>query len=609
MRKFTKSLLTLALLMVSAVSANASVETVIKSIDYTTNPVAIDGVAYSNPDYPYYFDAGWISASATAPTLNAGSLELTNATTDNYQAFINDWAIVKKGYSYKAKVVYKSTVAGNVNFTFGTWGNSLDKNDVAISATDSWTVLPITLGTANFSADATAHLILKFAFAGTIYVKKVEIIEVAPDVVTMTEVEKFEAPTGTVDVKDLTGTNTTWATTVVYPKEFAVQGSAFGNGDGSSESNHVNIDGYDYLCFYVTTAADNTAGLRVWIWDGEAGGAGSVKTLYAYPIADYATADYTAATKLNAGVGTYVTKVTGYKYLKGVKAANDWGSPASVVSVAYMCTGDPVAYTSTGKTTVSGTEYLADPAITCIDVTGLITTGQTLDAVNPNTLFIANDGVLTNTKNVIVSGTCANLELVDGKPFNTPVAFTASKATFSKTVSDANYATMVLPFAAAIPTGVEAYNITGNTGNVLKTEKADAIAANKPVMLKNSGTFEFTATDVDIAATPSEAQQNGLLFGVYSTTDVPVANGYVLQNQSEVVNFYKADEDTKVNAFRAYLTATAGARLVFDFDSATAIKGVKEVKSNGAVFNLNGQRVKNAQKGLYIQNGKKFMVK
>lgn len=97
----------------------------------------------------------------------------------------------------KAKVVYKSTVAGNVNFTFGTWGNSLDKNDVAISATDSWTVLPITLGTANFSADATAHLILKFAFAGTIYVKKVEIIEVAPDVVTMTEVEKFEAPTGT----------------------------------------------------------------------------------------------------------------------------------------------------------------------------------------------------------------------------------------------------------------------------------------------------------------------------------------------------------------------------------------------------------------------------
>lgn len=68
---------------------------------------------------------------------------------------------------------------------------------------------------------------------------------------------------------------------------------------------------------------------------------------------------------------------------------------------------------------------------TCIDVTGLITTGQTLDAVNPNTLFIANDGVLTNTKNVIVSGTCANLELVDGKPFNTPVAFTASKATYN----------------------------------------------------------------------------------------------------------------------------------------------------------------------------------
>ena len=31
--------------------------------------------------------------------------------------------------------------------------------------------------------------------------------------------------------------------------------------------------------------------------------------------------------------------------------------------------------------------------------------------------------------------------------------------------------------------------------------------------------------------------------------------------------------------------------------------------SNSAIFNLAGQQVKNTQKGIYIQNGKKFVVK
>lgn len=42
----------------------------------------------------------------------------------------------------------------------------------------------------------------------------------------------------------------------------------------------------------------------------------------------------------------------------------------------------------------------------------------------------------------------------------------------------------------------------------------------------------------------------------------------------------------------------------------TAIDGVQTVSAqNGVVYNLNGQVVKNAQKGLYIMNGKKYIVK
>jgi len=233
-------------------------------------------------------------------------------------------------------------------------------------------------------------------------------------------------------------------------------------------------------------------------------------------------------------------------------------------------------------------------------------TGLTLDAANPNALFIANEGTLANTKNVIVNGVCSNLELTDQKPFMAPADFTATAASFSKTVTDAEFATMVLPFAAALPSGVEAFEITGNTGNVLTTSNVDAIEANKPVMLKNAGAYAFTAADVEVKAA-NGVQTNGLLNGVYATTDVPTDNGYVLQKQGEDVNFFKAGDGIKVNAFRAYLTATAGARLAFDFNEATGIAEMEKVRNgeNETFYNLAGQRVVKAQKGLYITNGKK----
>lgn len=60
---------------------------------------------------------------------------------------------------------------------------------------------------------------------------------------------------------------------------------------------------------------------------------------------------------------------------------------------------------------------------------------------------------------------------------------------------------------------------------------------------------------------------------------------------------------------------TQGARIVWlDEAQATAIFGVKELKAkanaeNGAIYNLQGVRVNNASKGLYIMNGKKYVVK
>ena len=50
--------------------------------------------------------------------------------------------------------------------------------------------------------------------------------------------------------------------------------------------------------------------------------------------------------------------------------------------------------------------------------------------------------------------------------------------------------------------------------------------------------------------------------------------------------------------------------IVFQGEEATAIQGINAAEKNdGAIYNLNGMRVNNAQKGIYIQNGKKYVVK
>ena len=48
----------------------------------------------------------------------------------------------------------------------------------------------------------------------------------------------------------------------------------------------------------------------------------------------------------------------------------------------------------------------------------------------------------------------------------------------------------------------------------------------------------------------------------------------------------------------------------FSFDGTqTGINGVEATTAKGAIYNLNGQRVEKARRGIYIQNGKKFIVK
>ena len=74
-----------------------------------------------------------------------------------------------------------------------------------------------------------------------------------------------------------------------------------------------------------------------------------------------------------------------------------------------------------------------------------------------------------------------------------------------------------------------------------------------------------------------------------------------------------SDATNTIKPFRAYFTTTSSAsELILDFGGTTGIDSLTpspSPKGEGSVYNLNGQRVANPSKGLYIVNGKKVVIK
>lgn len=185
-------------------------------------------------------------------------------------------------------------------------------------------------------------------------------------------------------------------------------------------------------------------------------------------------------------------------------------------------------------------------------------------------------------------------------------------------VTAAGAATLVLPFDATIPTGVDCYTLNYTTGknSVKATEVETTLSANTPVLVNAAeGSYKFkNSTNATTAtALPGSAQTSGALTGVYASTTVP-ADSYILYNGGDGIGFYRSDGTQTVAAYRAYLTADgAGARLSIDFGDGETT-GVADVKSKmederGGYFDLSGRRVAHPTKGLYIVNGKKVIIK
>lgn len=177
--------------------------------------------------------------------------------------------------------------------------------------------------------------------------------------------------------------------------------------------------------------------------------------------------------------------------------------------------------------------------------------------------------------------------------------------TYTLAVSNAGAATLVLPFDATIPDGVEAYTVTVQGESAKCTEVEATIPANTPVLIMAAkGNYTFSATSIWKSGTPTE----GALTGVFSKTIVP-ANCYILTLADDQLAFRQADGATNtVEANRAYLsTGNANVKLLrVDFGTVDAINATKTVLADETLYDLSGRKMGKGKlpNGLYITGGK-----
>ena len=180
--------------------------------------------------------------------------------------------------------------------------------------------------------------------------------------------------------------------------------------------------------------------------------------------------------------------------------------------------------------------------------------------------------------------------------------------------------TFCAPFATVAPNNVDVYIAASDESHYIKLQKVEgAVPANTGVVLvSEDNALAGQAITMVPATTETLADVTGnLLCGDAANGDYTVdaaVNAYVLGAVDGVAGFYPLSAtDRTIKQGKAYLELDASlsaVKLYFGGDDATGIETVVKENANAPIFDLSGRRVVNVAKGgIYIQNGKKFIVK
>ena len=191
------------------------------------------------------------------------------------------------------------------------------------------------------------------------------------------------------------------------------------------------------------------------------------------------------------------------------------------------------------------------------------------------------------------------------------------------TLGENGYTTFACPRPldlTALPTGLNAYKakVYADEGKVRFTDINQKVAANTGILL--AGTANETY-NIPFADSSSEVAENDFLVnstgGTFSSESGYTYFGF-LKNSNNPITFAKFNPSSvAIPTNKAYLKVSTSGEArqlvaVFDDGETTSLREIRNEElgiKNAVFFNLNGQRVAQPTKGLYIVNGKKVAIK
>ena len=207
----------------------------------------------------------------------------------------------------------------------------------------------------------------------------------------------------------------------------------------------------------------------------------------------------------------------------------------------------------------------------------------------------------------------------------TPVAAADVDVVLTRSITAGKWSTICLPFAmtnaqlkAAFGNDVKVAELTSGDNTTLNFSTVTEIVANKPYAIKV--TSDFTSATISgvtiVEGTATQTISNWNFVGTYSNETIS-ANDYYFKGNK----LYKAGTGThSIKPFRAYLKYTGtepapAPQLNFpDMEGETT--GIDDVRSKmsdvrSVIYDLQGRKLSNGQmqKGLYIVNGRKVVIK
>ena len=187
------------------------------------------------------------------------------------------------------------------------------------------------------------------------------------------------------------------------------------------------------------------------------------------------------------------------------------------------------------------------------------------------------------------------------------------------------YATFYCPVNVVVPTGVTAYTIGYNNSLTATTvihtyEAGSVVPGGTAVLLSSNG--DITSSYVDFTITDDEGTESATHYLVGKVYTYAPGSGdyYILSGEK----FYKvsiSEDDTSVNyingskAFLDASSASTSAQLslssILSDDEVTGVGSLIEsaLADDAPYYDLQGRRVNNPARGIYIRNGRKVYVK